>query len=186
MDAYRKSYFYECEKEFQKEFNKTKHAKFREKNSVQRIIVSLYTLAKNNGELRICKMRSKHFHIETAYIALSDRKRMRKRIKTNNPSLFCINDNERAKYIYRKNLSIFLESLFPIRAPWENDLGILKMPIKTNNVQHKFKYITHYLKIYLKYKIYKLLSVITNGKIRTRNIGQCEYFREKIRIIRDL
>lgn len=185
MMPYRKSYFSACVKEFNSDFYQTACAKFRKKDSVQRIIIDLYTLAKGKGELKISKMRSKYFKIDTAYIALSDRKKMTKRLKINSPTLFCINDNENALYIYRKHLAGFLDTLFPKPAQWEFPQE-QKYINKRKKIKKKFKYIRNYFKICSKYRFYKLLSHVTFGSVQEFCIRKYTFLKEKIKIIRDL
>ena len=36
--------------------------------------------------------------------------------------LFCLNDNENTKQSHLENIKVFLESVFPTRAPWEKDV----------------------------------------------------------------
>ncbi len=182
---YRKSYFLACRECFKEYFEKTTFAKFRQKDSVQRIIIDLYTLAIGRGELKTSKMRSKYFKIETAYIGLSDRKKMKKRLKINSPTLFCINDNENAINMNRKNLAGFLESMFPKPAPWEKKCEIKR--IKTHKrIKKNFKYIKIYSKIYARYRLYKFLSYITFGSIQSFCIRKYTFLKNKIKIIRDL
>lgn len=115
IDAYRKSYLIKCRETFQKEFENTCYCKFRTKNSAQRTIYSFWMLANRLGKLKECKRKNK----DALYLTLSTTNQMRKTIKSRNPYLVCINDEEQTSPDNRMKLKNFLAELYPCRQPWE-------------------------------------------------------------------
>ncbi len=121
MMPYLKSCYHNCMEEFALERNKTILSKFRTPKSLQRTIVSLYTLALGNGILKEIRIRNKFLHLppENLFMPIRNRRKMKSRLFRCNPVLFCINDNESAKDEDRTKLKSFLEEMFPQAAPWE-------------------------------------------------------------------
>lgn len=187
MSPYRKSYFLECKNEFKEDFTRTTCAKFRERDCVLPIIVNLYGLVKNKLEFKIRKNKSRYFKLYSCFIELSYVREMKKILKRNSPTLFCINDNNKAKDIYRKKLGAFLNSLFPNPAPWEKEEYITINHYNKDEPKKKYiKYFWHYSFIYIKYKFYKVLFQISLGKIKKYSQKRYEYLKEKIKTIKAL
>lgn len=123
IDAYNKSYFLQCKKEFKEEFEKTVRRKFRAPESVQRILVSFYMVHKCNCKYRLTRMFSRKTKLENIYIKLSSAEQMDRLINKNMPKLklFCINDNENTLQENRERLGAYLKQLFPKKQEWELD-----------------------------------------------------------------
>ena len=95
--------------------------KFRTLDSIQRIIFSLFVLAKKKHKLRILRIRSRITKLENIYISLEHPIKMDRTIHRHRKKLklFCINDNEKTKQENRKLLKSYLEFLFPEKQSWE-------------------------------------------------------------------
>ena len=137
---YRKSMFAACASRFAKEFDYAAHCRFREKNVVQRTIVSYYTMAKLKIDPKIINIHTKDKPAEAILINLTDAPQTLSRLQITQPKLFCINDNEKAKSVDREKLKNLLAMLFPMPAAWEKDFGIngsilLNMKLLPNSVK---------------------------------------------------
>ena len=121
IDAYRKDYFIECKNLFKNEFLKTTYSKFSSQNLVQRTIVNFYMLVAKSCKCRILRCSSRKSALENIYINLSSPELMDNKIQQHKKKLklFCINDCETTIDEDRRNLKMYLESLFPIKAAWE-------------------------------------------------------------------
>ncbi|GAB1416246.1 hypothetical protein MASR2M117_16520 [Paludibacter sp.] len=100
------------EVDFKNEFESVFTNKFRDPSDIQRIVFYLYSLAKKRAYLRYANRK------ESCRIRVhkSDFMQMIHRF---NPSLFCLNDTERATDEHRKLIVPFLEQLFPEKTIYE-------------------------------------------------------------------
>lgn len=120
---HRKSYYQACAKEFKDEFDYVAHCQFRTENTVQRIITEFYTMAELDITPTVVKIHDKKGPTPLAYVDLETMDKMLHRLKVNNPTLFCINDNEKTLEQNRSCLKSFLAALFPIKQDWEKNYG---------------------------------------------------------------
>lgn len=132
IDAYKKSYLIQCKQEFQKEFENTCYCKFRTKNSVQRTIYSFWMLANRLALFKECGRKNK----DALYLTLGKPNQMAETIKSRNPYLLCINDEEQTSPVNRKKLRNFLAELYPCKQIWEKEQNFLIEP-KYNSPQAK-------------------------------------------------
>lgn len=120
--GYDKNILQDCRKEFEEEFFTTCHRKFREENSVQRIIYDYYAIERGESTFKECS-NPKDNNVE--HIALRGYHVMKESFK-NMPTLFCINDEEGTLERHREELSVLLDELFPNKAEWEKELPDLE------------------------------------------------------------
>lgn len=119
IDAYRKSYILECQKKFKTEIYSTICNNFRCSSDVQRIIYNYYSvLDKNCKMVQINKKSLFKKQCDSVVIFPQSHNKLKKICKFK-PKLFCINDNETATESDRKNMVIFLESLFNEKSSFE-------------------------------------------------------------------
>ncbi len=121
VDAYCRQDFEEAYSLFPDLTSKTINNKFRRKDDLQRSLVNFYMLATNKCHLQIvgnsiAKMKG------SCVLGISNLLKMEVKVLLGRYGLFCLNDNEETKPYHLKNVKIFLEVLFPKRAPWEKDL----------------------------------------------------------------
>ena len=120
IDAYRKSLFLECIKEYESEFSQTLNNRFRNFSDVQRIIVSFYSLAKNKAVIK-----NKQSFIERLLkkeqdsCVISLKKSTISRIKKIKSKLVCINDNRKTTDNERLKVHKLLEEIFPNKSEYE-------------------------------------------------------------------
>lgn len=119
VDAYRKSYFLDCIKNFQKEYDVTTAQPFRKACSVQRIIVQYYMLANNLAELKLIKKPwyNPFKQPESQYIKCKIRRL--KHIKNSTCKLLCINDSEKTTDKDRTFMQEILKEKFPQKSQFE-------------------------------------------------------------------
>lgn len=118
IDAYRKSVMMDAFNLFPEDFNRTIRSKFRQKGELHRSIVNFYMLANELCEQRmvgesIANMRG------SLVMEPTNLHTMLKKISSKKYLFLCLNDNEFVQRKHVKNISIFLNALFPIPAPWE-------------------------------------------------------------------
>ena len=122
MRGYRKSDYTDCMKTFHDEVNKTTYSKFRVNESVQISLVSYYSLVRDRAvyssayEKRQIFIRLSHPFLMNFRLILHPIKH-RALLR-----LLCINDYPLVSDSNRRRLKPFLQSLFPIPAPWELDM----------------------------------------------------------------
>lgn len=121
MEAYRKSYYNDCINEFRQLFDETVYCKFRKPNTVQRIIVNLYSIIVKHCSYKYVRIRSSKTPLEIILANLISSDRLDNLIKRHSPKLklLCINDNEKTKPEDRQTLNSYLETLFPDKQEWE-------------------------------------------------------------------
>lgn len=158
IDAYRRSYFKECAEVFKDEFTKVSHQKFREENSAQRLIVSLYSICVKNCSYKVFKTNRQQR--ENLYLSANKPQRLLALIKKYNPILFCVNDNENVFEQNSKDLIPVLINLFPEEQMWEKMPDIQIEPISENAKTIVFAPDNNYFK----YFAVALQSIICNSK----------------------
>lgn len=122
IDAYEKSAFLDCIKEFQSDFDETLNHKFRTPEDVQRVIVSFYAMAKNRAIIKETEVNPllKFFglkNLESEYLGL--KKSNLQKIRNSNAKLLCINDNRKTTDFDREMMVKILEEKFPKPSQFE-------------------------------------------------------------------
>lgn len=136
IEAYRKSYCQACLKEFSEEAHKTIYSRFRVAPYFQHFIYTLYMLAHKIGKPVKCRIHYDGYPTSVLYIDLQNRTNMQNLLKSVNPTLFCINDNERAQNDHRIFLKDFLASLYPLKSEFEKEQDYQIEPLE----EHKDAY----------------------------------------------
>ncbi len=132
IDAYRKSDFSKCKELFAEQIRQTINRHFRNDNDLHRSIVQYYTLATKNGILKrmgrfnrpmsfLDKIKcvihnSYNYDSKMIHITSPDIEYV---INKYNPTLFCLNDGERADNECRMRARAFLEKKFPKKSSFE-------------------------------------------------------------------
>ncbi len=121
IDAYKKSTFINCIKEFPDDFAKNLNNRFRDDNDLQRVIVSYYSLVKNQGYLKIVKknLLEKIFNLETDSEIINIKSRTIKKINKVNTKLLCLNDNTQTKMDDKESIKQVLECKFNKKSSFE-------------------------------------------------------------------
>ena len=133
IDAYRKSVILDCQNEFKNEINETIRNKFRTENDIERLIYTLYAIAKKRGifkkvySYKLTKPLWKRcikqiFYGEpndSLYSQTSDISKIRDGLNLYKPKLFCINDDESINEKNLEQIHILLESIFPEKSSFE-------------------------------------------------------------------
>lgn len=132
IDAYNKSTFRECLAYYDQWVQETFSSKFRNPKGTQRSIISYYALANNLATLRLAsrfsranslwkklmwRLKSK-FVCDSRIISVNvfDHD---KNFKKHDPTLFCINDNEKSTTSDRIRARDFLDKMFPDKSSFE-------------------------------------------------------------------
>lgn len=118
IDAYRKSVMMDAFNLFPEDFNRTIRSKFRKKGELHRSIVNFYMLANELCEQRMIGESIVQMQ-ESLVMEPANLQTMLKKIVSKKYVFLCLNDNEFVQSKYVKNISIFLNALFPVAAPWE-------------------------------------------------------------------
>ena len=124
IEAYRKSYYLECKREFLSEFSSTARKKFRTKNSIQHPIVDIFMVENKNSRLRMNPSVTEQIFealVENLYLPIKSYEEMIRTIHSKTPKLLCINDGNYISDNDRNNLKFLLEELFPEKQAWELD-----------------------------------------------------------------
>jgi len=121
-DSYKKSLFLECLDEFKKESETTMKNRFREINNLERMIVTYYSLYKNEAVLRkigISPIKrflagvspdSEYFDMHPSNV---------KKIAKSKAKLMCINDSRKSTDAARAKVKALLEAKFPEKSEYE-------------------------------------------------------------------
>lgn len=122
IDAYKKSDFLNCIKEFEKDFDETLNHKFRTPEDIQRVIVLYLAVVQNKAILKEIKVNPllKIFGIkypDSEYFGL--KKSNLKNIKNSKAKLMCINDSIKTTDYDRKKMVEILEEKFPKPSEFE-------------------------------------------------------------------
>lgn len=122
IDAYKKSLFLECIKDFQADFDETLNHKFRTPEDTQRVMVSYYSVVKNqaiihktqiNPVIKLLGLKQP----ESEFVRL--KKSSLKKIKNSKAKLMCINDARDTTDFARKMMVEILEEKFPNPSQFE-------------------------------------------------------------------
>lgn len=108
---YRKRDFLECEMMFKSEFNFTIHQKIRTAGSIQRSIISYYSVHFSKAQLNLRR--------DTLYLPIRSPHLLKTEIRNKKPTLLCINDEETCSNHDRLLLPSFLHELFPVSSEFE-------------------------------------------------------------------
>ncbi len=121
IDAYKKSLFLECIKDFQTEFDETLNHRFRQFSDLQRIIISYYMIYKGQGILRttIPNLFTSLFGKEVESECYDLKSSKIKKIIKSKAKLMCINDCRKTTDSNRKEIKDFLEKKFPNKSSFE-------------------------------------------------------------------
>ena len=123
IDAYKKTSFLNCIKEFQDEFDETAKHRFREENDIQRTIVAFYSIAKEEAILKKLNTTFLHkllnFKVDSRMYSLKN-KNFSNLIKSKS-KLMCINDNKRTTSKDREELKKILEIKFNKKSSFEKE-----------------------------------------------------------------
>ena len=117
FDPYLKSEYESCAKCYDKEFNETSHHMFRQFDSVQRLIVHLYSIVRGKAVFFDLKIPWKR-HLSALYMS-NVRVSHFNDIKTKRPVLFCMNDTSASDSYNRIKAHDFLENLYPYPSQFE-------------------------------------------------------------------
>lgn len=121
IDSYRKSLFMNCISEFQEEFSITAKNRFRALTDMQRMIVSFYSLAKNEAVLKDINIsfiqKLLKVYPDSDYCNL--RKRLLNKLLRSESKLVCINDCRKTTDSDRKYLKEVLNKKFPNKSQFE-------------------------------------------------------------------
>ena len=133
IDAYRKSDFKVCKEIFAKEVDETINRHVRSEDDLQRVIVGYYALAKGGGRLKKMGRYNKpmtlfdkikdalqgKYHYDARSISIRPSTDFHYIMNRYNPTLFCLNDNERTSNVDRQRARDFLEEIFPKKSSFE-------------------------------------------------------------------
>ena len=117
IDAYTKSYFKDLQKTFPEHLKVWRQNQFRTTRDFQRILLLYQALAEKKAILKFQKSK-KYLRQDSMFFRLG-RKDIAKELKTYQPKLFCINDNEKATDIDRQNIKKLYQKLFPYPSRFE-------------------------------------------------------------------
>lgn len=144
-DSYTKTEYLNCIHEFQEEFDRAVHSRFRSE-TVQRVLFALYMLANKKCHFKF--LRSKPIRQnESMYIDLTDVKSMSKKIKKRSPKLLCINDESSATDDQREKFKLLMAKMFPNVAPWEKADNFC-IPSKNSDISIAFSVTREYAKYF--------------------------------------
>ena len=133
IDAYRKSDFKACKEIFTKDVTETINRHVRSEDDLQRVIVSYYVLANKGGRLKVMGRYNKpmplfdkvrnallgKYHYDARAISIRASTDFHYTMNRYNPTLFCLNDNEKTSDMDRQRARDFLESVFPKKSSFE-------------------------------------------------------------------
>lgn len=113
FDAYCKSdYKNAVENIFLEKINQSKHHRIRAYGDINRALFSYYALAINRAEL-------KYVNRSQSSRLLPYKHNFKKYLKSYNPELFCINDNQHVTDNQRIKIKPFLDSIFSVKSQFE-------------------------------------------------------------------
>ena len=119
IDAYLKSDYADCVHHFAKEYQETLTHRFRKVTSIQRLIVSIWSVMKNHAQVKVIYIsKRKPQGVDSLYM-VNTKKNYAKQLNRLNPALFCINDSEFSKRKDRMRLKKFLKKRFPKKSKFE-------------------------------------------------------------------
>ena len=122
-DAYKKSTYINCIKEFQKEFDIMLNNRFRDFSDIQRMIVSYYAIAKNEGIPKNVTLslfdKLMHKTPDSEYFNVT--KRNIKKIRNSKAILMCVNDSRKTTDEARSMMKNVLEEKFPNKSSFEKE-----------------------------------------------------------------
>lgn len=119
IDAYLKSDYAACAAQFDEQYQETLTHRFRKAESVQRLLVSIWSIMKDHAQVKIVQASKKKTKtIDSLYIVNTKRDYART-LNRMNPGLFCINDSEFSGPNDRQRVKKFLKNRFPHKSKFE-------------------------------------------------------------------
>lgn len=141
VDAYTKTLYADCVREFESEYKFFYGNRFRQKNDIQRVLVLLYGLANKKVQLKKVKKSRLHIPIGTKFFNMLvgryfidscflgiNKDNISERFSWVKPKMFCLNDNVNATELNRIDASMFLYVLFPQKSCFEKDFYHIDNP----------------------------------------------------------
>ena len=119
----RKSLFTQCKSLFSNEFYQTTKYKFRTKKSIQKTLISYFSLKVGKATLKIISNTGEKAN-EDLFINLDSIERAKRLIELNSPYTFCLNDCENTPLYSRQKIPYLLSSLFPIKTKFEKNMNL--------------------------------------------------------------
>lgn len=184
IDAYTKTSYNECIKEFKPEFDKLRQQKFRQ-FSIQRIIQALYLIEQKKSKLDLVKWNACDFEtLKSMYMCINKIDLMINTLCKNQPTLLCINDVSYTMPEERENVQFLYETLYPIIQRWEKEVkNFDKTKLKQcknlyrtiarkyfiKNFSHKIFSVTNEYRIKVKHKIVSIMGIKIKFKIKGKN-----------------
>ena len=159
FDPCRKSYFLDCRKVFEGEFEKTANRKFRTDDSVQKIILAYHALATGRAEL-IEVPKTGFYARNNLYIELRTIEEAKDLLNYVQPFAFCLNDNEKTSVNVREQIKYFLAAIYPEKLNFEREVASMDGISDCTSAKPFRKH--------WKYYLYSLLSKITLGRTRIK------------------
>ena len=114
--AFLKSDYLKCKRTFPSYYLKTTYSKFRSFNCTQLSLVSYYMLAHNHAILENTIIKRSE---DALFTVMTNPEQLDALLNRTKPIMFCINDAESVRDDTRSQLQSYLETIFPIAAPWE-------------------------------------------------------------------
>ena len=108
-----------CAAHFDKQYQDTLTHRFRKADSIQRLIVSIWSIMNNRAEVRIVRFSSKKSKNIDSLFLVNTRGDYAKKLARLNPGLFCLNDSEFSFPGDRIRVKQFLEKRFPKKSSFE-------------------------------------------------------------------
>lgn len=133
IDAYRKGDLKDCKRYFAKEVDETIHRHVRNDDDLQRVVALYYAIANGVAEVKLMGRYNKRmslldkirdslrgiYHYDTRCINIEEMTDFQGVMARYNPTLFCVNDNEKASDPSRLRARDFLEHMFPDKSSFE-------------------------------------------------------------------
>lgn len=133
IDAYRKGDLKDCKRYFAKEVDETIHRHVRNDDDLQRVVALYYAIANGVAEVKLMGRYNKRmslldkirnslrgvYHYDTRCINIEEGTDFQGVMARYNPTLFCVNDNEKASDASRSRARDFLERMFPNKSSFE-------------------------------------------------------------------
>lgn len=135
IDAYTKNEYKKCYDIFKCEFDKVINSKFRIDN-IQRIIVALYMITQGKATKKIVRTKNFfHSFVHSYCININSYEFMQHQLLKLRPVLMCINDEPDVLSLFKKELRLFLEGVFPNPSEFEKstDDSIKKLALEKYN-----------------------------------------------------
>ncbi len=191
IDAYSKTSYKECIKEFQVEFDKLRVQKFRGE-TIQRIIQAFYLIGVKQSKYELVKRDySNYKSAASVSMRVNTLDWMIERLCKKRPALLCINDITDVTPEQRRDARLLYETLYPVRQKWEktevkniNKEDLQKCKRLYGKISQKILYKRATCEIFStsnetrgnkKYKVYTILGIRIKKRIKGKsNNEQCK------------